>query len=496
MKFSIWVRLDFLSDQMGEVQEPKFFCKFCNKACFTGKSLGGHMRCHLDLIAAAKKQKLKPEDSEAAGKDHGEDLGVSEESMAAKNQERGKRMSFGEGGDQATSYGLREKPLKSWKVSDPKHSHLKKKKDLCKECGKSFASVKALAGHLKCHSRKGSEEEEHHLCKKCGKGFDSIRALYGHMKIHSKRSRTSNEEESVQSLSDFETMRPVRKKRSTIRYKLTPANPPFSSAFNESHSAVSEFEEVQDAAMCLMMLSRGVKSWNEFVSANETLIYESQSFFCKEEMLNSDDDDDKHSISWRNISEICINIEQFKKPERVQKDEAYYDFLKPSSSKKASIDLHYLEMGETSTTLENCLPADSGITAKNAEMIHISEVKAKLEARPDCSLSTMEMETVVGAVMATIPESTTRSNKEHACPVCFKVFQSGQALGGHKRAHYTANIIETKVKKENLSDIHEFLDLNLPVNAATGTAMDAAMENSRLWCIGSGGVGNPLLISN
>nr|GMC62203.1 pentatricopeptide repeat-containing protein At5g39350 [Ipomoea batatas] len=324
---------------MGEVQEPKFFCKFCNKACFTGKSLGGHMRCHLDLIAAAKKQKLKPQSSE------GEDLGVSEETISAKNQEKGKRMSFGENGDQA-SYGLREKPLKSWKVSDSKHCGLKKRnKDL-----------------------------------------------------------------------------------------------------------FSEFEEAQDAAMCLMMLSRGVKTWNEFLSSANC---ESPPFFCKEEMPISgyDDDDD---ISWKNISEICVNgcitIEPFKNPEM---DEA-------------SFDLHYLgmgEMGETSTSIQ------------------VSEAKATLEARAECNLSTMELETVIGGVMA-IPESGTRS-REHACPVCLKVFQSGQALGGHKRAHYSATI-EPKVKKENLSDIHEFLDLNLPVNAATGTAMDGAMED-RLWCIGSAG---------
>ncbi|XP_031107350.1 zinc finger protein ZAT1-like [Ipomoea triloba] len=438
---------------MGEVQEPKFFCKFCNKACFTGKSLGGHMRCHLDLIAAAKKQKLKPQSSE------GEDLGVSEESMANKNQEKGKRMSFGENGDQA-SYGLREKPLKSWKVSDSKHCGLKKRnKDLCKECGKRFPSVKALAGHLKCHSRKGSgieeeeEEEENHLCKKCGKGFDSIRALYGHMKIHSKRSKpssSSNGEESTQNLSDLETMCPVRKKRSTIRYKLTSSsNPPL--------SAVSEFEEAQDAAMCLMMLSRGVKTWNEFLSSANC--EESPPFFYKEEMPISGDDDeeDKDSISWKNISEICVNgclrIEPFKNPEM---DET-------------SFDLHYLEMGETFQT---------------STSIQVSEAKPKLEARAECNLNTMEVETVMG-----IPETGTRS-REHSCPVCFKVFQSGQALGGHKRAHYSATI-EPKVKKENLSDIHEFLDLNLPVNAATGTAMDGAMED-RLWCIGSAG----LLISN
>nr|XP_043622987.1 zinc finger protein ZAT9-like [Erigeron canadensis] len=47
---------------------------------------------------------------------------------------------------------------------------------------------------------------------------------------------------------------------------------------------------------------------------------------------------------------------------------------------------------------------------------------------------------------------SSNKDKVHICPVCFKVFSSGQALGGHKRTHGT-----TVVKHRNM-----FIDLNLP----------------------------------
>ncbi|CAH9092557.1 unnamed protein product [Cuscuta epithymum] len=332
-----------------ENQEPKFFCKFCNKACFTGKSLGGHMRGHLGLIAAAKKQKHK---SEASRKNH----------FLAKNQEISKNTS-----------------------SSPSSS--KKKKILCKKCGKRFSSVKGLSGHLKCHSRKQGEEDEEdedhhrtvHTCKKCERDFDSIRALYGHMKIHSKRPK---EEEYVHSLPNKEiTLCPVRKKRSIIKY-----NKP----------TLSEIDDVQEAAMSLLMLSMGAGTWAEYLSAKEEFPVRNA------EMPNSDygDADEDDCNSEEKLSEQIKNLE---------KGEA---FLEPAEF----------------------------------EVMKIS--------------------------------------KDYVCPICFKGFQSGQALGGHKRAHYTGvnTAEEMKVKRElNFSDdnIHNSLDLNL---------LPSMVE--RVWCLG-----NELLIS-
>ncbi|KAF5735583.1 putative zinc finger protein [Tripterygium wilfordii] len=56
-------------------------------------------------------------------------------------------------------------------------------------------------------------------------------------------------------------------------------------------------------------------------------------------------------------------------------------------------------------------------------------------------------------------------NKVHKCPICFKEFASGQALGGHKRAHSAKNsrTSEEQIaqKKQDLSDMSSMLDLNM-----------------------------------
>ncbi|KAE8726162.1 putative expansin-B2-like [Hibiscus syriacus] len=55
--------------------------------------------------------------------------------------------------------------------------------------------------------------------------------------------------------------------------------------------------------------------------------------------------------------------------------------------------------------------------------------------------------------------------KVHECPVCFRVFSSGQALGGHKRSHITGQVAETTTKtavKSSKKLGNSMIDLNLP----------------------------------
>ncbi|XP_042497413.1 uncharacterized protein LOC122076169 [Macadamia integrifolia] len=71
-----------------------------------------------------------------------------------------------------------------------------------------------------------------------------------------------------------------------------------------------------------------------------------------------------------------------------------------------------------------------------------------------------------------------KKSKGHECPICFKVFASGQALGGHKRSHlvggseYRCN--QTIVIQQQLPEIRDLLDLNLPapVEEETSGHMD------------------------
>ncbi|KAF9624131.1 hypothetical protein IFM89_008069 [Coptis chinensis] len=66
-----------------------------------------------------------------------------------------------------------------------------------------------------------------------------------------------------------------------------------------------------------------------------------------------------------------------------------------------------------------------------------------------------------------------KKNK-HECPICSKVFTSGQALGGHKRSHVLeaseARGNHTIVIQQQLPEIRDFLDLNLPAPVEEDTS--------------------------
>ncbi|CAL0307191.1 unnamed protein product [Lupinus luteus] len=77
-----------------------------------------------------------------------------------------------------------------------------------------------------------------------------------------------------------------------------------------------------------------------------------------------------------------------------------------------------------------------------------------------------------------------KKSKVHECPICFKVFQSGQALGGHKRSHLAIGSESTKnfqkvLVEEPVQEIREFLDLNLP--AATEEGSTSYIDSHRTW---------------
>ncbi|XP_019195004.1 PREDICTED: zinc finger protein ZAT3-like [Ipomoea nil] len=92
--------------------------------------------------------------------------------------------------------------------------------------------------------------KDDYLCQKCGKGFGSMKAVYGHMRVHSKRPKILPQEQ---------PHRPVPKKPSTTMGLKISELP-----------VVSEFDEVEEVAACLMMLSRGAR--RSYNGENKTVV--------------------------------------------------------------------------------------------------------------------------------------------------------------------------------------------------------------------------------
>ncbi|GMP93839.1 hypothetical protein CsSME_00043517 [Camellia sinensis var. sinensis] len=60
-----------------------------------------------------------------------------------------------------------------------------------------------------------------------------------------------------------------------------------------------------------------------------------------------------------------------------------------------------------------------------------------------------------------------KKSKGHECPICHRMFKSGQALGGHKRSHFLGESREKSnqtipVIEQEISEVPDLLDLNLP----------------------------------
>ncbi|XP_050365506.1 zinc finger protein ZAT3 [Argentina anserina] len=66
----------------------------------------------------------------------------------------------------------------------------------------------------------------------------------------------------------------------------------------------------------------------------------------------------------------------------------------------------------------------------------------------------------------------------HQCSICWRVFSSGQALGGHKRCHWEkaeeGSVVMTQVGMSSNVNNSGGLDLNLPASAAASAAAAAA----------------------
>ncbi|KAK6928124.1 hypothetical protein RJ641_006715 [Dillenia turbinata] len=486
-----------------------FMCKICGKSLSNRRSLGGHMRSHMTTIRDLQTKKTGFEGNVHVG-----------------------------------CYGLRENPKKSRKFSDLDSSgsskHSKQGKH-CQECGKIFKSPRALFGHMRCHPNreKFSSKFSWNNC-----------------------SSNSKQKIVLESLSDTSDVAIPRKRKRSERSRHKFTSIPF----------VSESQdEVEEAALCLMMLCRDVRGWDRFnsitessennslipggedkdemccggkdlelknfeelkldsyvsVSVNEEEASKSCDFGCAFTVNGNGKLELECSVDgfpWADEfkkSELDTEVEEFSEMEKntskVELNEAYLSPMKCGSVKRndsndheveadscnepscsPTIDSEILESNQKKGAYEcysckkafrthqalgghragrkrgrTCLVSKFEGCEKEVKINLFTDIEANCELVPLDYSKSLDGQQVCGRAESVCYDA--KKSKIHECPTCLKMFSTGQALGGHKRAHFVLSSDtkpkETTPTKLEFGDIHDIAMMNLAVHAplAEGT---------------------------
>ncbi|KAG5042157.1 hypothetical protein GLYMA_03G033600v4 [Glycine max] len=168
---------------------------------------------------------------------------------------------------------------------------------------------------------------------------------------------------------------------------------------NESASSVSDTTTEEAVAFCLMMLSRD--KWKE----NNKLLYDNKVEIAE---YNDDYDDEEDE------------------DEEEEEDEEIYESEEELKSVKKSNKVRGRYKCETCEKVFRSYQALGGHRAshKKIKLNNCENKNKNNNNNNDDEAEQLEVQHVVVV-----------EKKIHECPVCFRVFASGQALGGHKRTH-------------------------------------------------------------
>ncbi|KAD4983129.1 hypothetical protein E3N88_19800 [Mikania micrantha] len=465
----------------------RFVCKLCDKKYPSGKSLGGHMRSH--VIAAATASAANSSESD-------------EKFSTLMNDWNGI-----ENGN-PSSYVLRENPKKTWRVVGSSTFSFPNER-ICKQCGKGFQSLKALCGHMACHS-----EKDRNL-----KDYD-----------HSWTSENLDQDDKliIDSHSDTEEPEfqdPTRVTRSkSKRYKklvvkpysfnfLITNNDSNSSNYNYGSYSVYETDELEqeEVAISLMMLSKDSTNWggvNSVVesSDNNSAVLETKSSSVemkiskKSSALDGDSFQFDHSNSgfgWNgnhttrkmesdiSVEELLRNGDPNKKSKGVydktreltyeQKLEIrrnlFKEFEYRGSLRKRvrdDDDSYNPELERDGPSKKRnkyeCLTCNKIFTSFQGLGGHRPCLKKKyVGSRNDSGENSLEGEYAHTRKPKFDKKIKVKKTKGHECPICFRMFKSGQALGGHKRSHFINGSMDHYAAMEHgAPSCSDMIDLNLP----------------------------------
>lgn len=388
----------------------KHRCKLCHRNFANGRALGGHMRSHMmNLYASSKaKQEFREEYDQVFMSEEIESVPSSSSSSSSDEEDGGE-----ENGDKGLfSYGV-----------STNHHNLKMRGgggggggmvDSDQFC---FGGGEA-AGSVVLQDRESETESSKNPIRR-----------------RSRRVRKSRTSDAIQ-FSDYSSIKelpqekkPKSEKQGIIATEFVP------SVEAEPVSSISDTTPEEDVAHCLMMLS-------------------------KDKWLRRDIEEEQEEDFYTEEEEDGDEEEQEKETKKDAKKKKYYchDFGVVKVTKSRSRGKYRCE---TCNKVFRSYQALGGHRASH-KRIKAHNSNSAEEARG-------MMEQTENVATAAVAVSSVVEEKIHECPVCYRVFASGQALGGHKRSHVMGAAATNQHVSTNIPATkpfsrfgETFIDLNLP----------------------------------
>ncbi|CAL9216246.1 unnamed protein product [Arabidopsis halleri] len=358
----------------------------------------------------------------------------------------------------------------------------KEKLFTCKYCHKKFPSGKSLGGHIRIHTNENSvgsdrykkkrlvdqrkmmaqkqKQQQQVGCRECGKVFVSLKALRGHMACHHCERKKMLMDNSQSDTETETSSAPIRKRSKRVLMKRSNSE----SFSNGSLSFVSEIDqEVRDAAYTLMMLYSGSRSFKK----RRNLVMNS---------LGESSDNDSAVVETRSSSGDELKIFNVKNQVLETGKVGVDDQLGSDDDDGVSLcdsdgsDSDYFTNGPSKSDSDISVDGNTGFGSGFNNSLNrfrnSNEGGSKYElSKSKRALFSYETDSCADtnskihhrfrdskSSMVKKASGEKKKSKGHECPICFKMFKSGQALGGHKRSHSIAN---------QVADTRNQIDLNL-----------------------------------
>ncbi|KAG0550657.1 hypothetical protein BDA96_01G357300 [Sorghum bicolor] len=394
-------------------------CKVCRKGFPCGRSLGGHMRSH----SLAEVETALDDDDGGGGDDGG-------------GEEHQQRRGFdcvtappGAGG-----YGLRENPKKTRRLSSLND---------CDDGGGVDERSSHGGGRGELLSTCASSEVDH----------ERRRARGGGMELELERAREQEDTVLIPTEPAPGLMPPPRRRRRSMRVPA-PAPPPPAPAFDK---------EPEDVALCLIMLSRDIIDHRRCSPAAGAEYSPEEDSTRRDYQYQYHHDD----TDYNDDASIGTKINKRKPNRGLVGDEKRGRYECPGCGRAFQ---SYQALGGHRASHKrinsNCSIAKAVVDHQPEQSVE-TNTSSFSTASPDPNYGGADIAPTAVVALKAKPHKPIKFE----CPICFRVFGSGQALGGHKRSHSIAGELYERahaVEDDGIGDDEQplvsdgFLDLNLP----------------------------------